>query len=471
MALRYRLAVVGLALDSRAVQPGGLFLALSGEKTDGRDYVNDAVRRGATAVVYEARGDRDPPELPVPAFGVANLKMLVGRIADRFFGAPSRQLYVIGVTGTNGKTTCAHLIAQALDAPDARCGVIGTVGNGFPDALNATTHTTPDAVSLHRMLAEFVRAGARYVCMEVSSHGLEQGRVEGVAFDLAVFTNLSHDHLDYHGDMAAYAATKARLFDTPELKHAVINCEDDYGATLAATVRARVPTTTYGLARGDVHAIAVAPDLDGLGLRCATPRGEFSTHAPLFGRFNAANLLAVAAALLVAGLAPAAIGQRLAHARAVAGRMERFGGGDTPMVVVDYAHTPDALEKVLLALREHTGARLYCVFGCGGDRDRGKRPRMGEAAERLADVVVITDDNPRHEPPQAIVAEILAGTRTQPRVIHERRAAIGWALAQARAGDIVLVAGKGHEDYQQVGDRRLPYSDRATVSALLGKAA
>lgn len=354
----------------------------------------------------------------------------------------------------------------------ARCGIIGTLGYGFPGALNHGLHTTPDAVTMQRLLAEFVAAGAAYAAMEVSSHALEQGRVRAVAFAAAVFTNLSRDHLDYHGDMERYAGAKTRLFHSEGLAAAVVNCEDDHGRELIAALAPRMRVVTYGFSRGDVHARALDCARDGLRLRVLTPGGEVDVAAPLLGRFNAANLLAALAALIALGFDPADAACRLSNVVPVPGRVERFKGADgRPLVVVDYAHTPDALEQVLRALRPHAAGRLWCVFGCGGDRDRGKRPQMGRIAERLADSVILTDDNPRHEPGDAIVRDIAAGMRAPPRVIRERKAAIAAALSEAGAEDVVLIAGKGHEDYQQVGDRRLPYSDRETVRILLGLAA
>ena len=461
----------GITLDSRAVQPGWLFIAIPGARVDGRAYLAGAYAHGAAAAVYEAK-DFAPEARYASAFGIKGLREQVGVIADRFYGSPSHKLKVVGVTGTNGKTTTTHLLAQALDQPSARCGLIGTLGSGFPGRLDASLNTTPDAVSLHGLLAKFVDSGSTAVCMEVSSHALDQARVAGVAFDIVVFTNLTRDHLDYHGDMESYAAAKTRLFDFPDLEAAVINHDDAFGRELIERTRGRVPVLSFGLQGGDVRARVVQPSVAGLALTVATPHGEVSLRSPLLGRFNAANLLAVLAVLLVSGMPLTKAAARLAQAQPVAGRMERFGGGASqPLVVVDYAHTPDALEKVLQALREHTQGKLVCVFGCGGDRDRGKRPLMGRIAEQLADVVILTNDNPRHEEPASIINEIVAGMQSVPRAQPDRVLAIRAALKLARAGDIVLVAGKGHEDYQQIGDQRLTYSDRDTVRELLEAAA
>jgi len=308
--------------------------------------------------------------------------------------------------------------------------------------------------------------------MEVSSHALEQGRVNGVAFHVAVFTNLTRDHLDYHGDMVSYGMAKAGLFAMEGLKYAVINHDDVFGRSLLASIGAGIAALSYGIDGGDVRAHRIQASAAGLLLNIGTPYGEAELRSALIGKFNVYNLLAVLATLLALGVPLDDAVARLAPARAPSGRAERFGGvKDLPLAVVDYAHTPDALENVLLALREHTRGKLWCVFGCGGDRDRGKRPMMGAVAERLADEVVLTDDNPRHESGDAIIAEILGGMRATPKIVRDRKQAIALAIAAAQPGDIVLVAGKGHEDYQQVGDARLPYSDRQTVRELMGVAA
>jgi UDP-N-acetylmuramoyl-L-alanyl-D-glutamate--2,6-diaminopimelate ligase len=477
--------VRGLAIDSRAVQAGELFIAFPGAAADGRRFIADAVARGAAAVVYEA-GDFAPPPVTVPCVGVPLLRQQLGMLADRFYGSPSRELAVVGVTGTNGKTTCTQLLAQALDEPARRCAVIGTLGYGFPGALDSSLHTTPDAVTVHRLLRQFRNSGAACVSMEVSSHALDQGRVNAVTFNVGVFTNLTRDHLDYHGDMRAYGAAKAGLFAVPGLKTVVINVDDPFGRELlgrfvdgietraagqgrpAGGFGKNVRVITYGLEGGGVTARSLKLTPKGMTLRIASPAGPALVASPLFGRFNAYNLLAVFGILLALGVEPADAAQRLARAQPAAGRMERFSGRKgAPLVVVDYAHTPDALEQALAALRPHTRGKLVCVFGCGGDRDRGKRPQMGRIAESLADRVILTDDNPRSEDPRAILDEIRAGMQGEAQVIGDRRAAIAAAIAASGEGDIVLVAGKGHEDYQQIGSERIPYSDRATVRELL----
>jgi UDP-N-acetylmuramoyl-L-alanyl-D-glutamate--2,6-diaminopimelate ligase len=469
--LRDNPVITGLTLDSRAVQHGFLFLAVPGTRVDGRAYMAGALARGAAAVAYESNGYESDARVE-SAIGVPGLRRQVGVIADRFYDSPSKKLKVVGVTGTNGKTTTTHLLAQALDRHGQRCGLIGTLGCGFPDALDPGVHTTPDAIRVHELLSGFAETGAQTVCMEVSSHALDQSRVAGVAFNIAVFTNLTRDHLDYHGDMDRYAAAKARLFDFPHLEAIVINADDRFGRELLArSARPGVRVLSFGLEQGDVHAHSIQPSTSGLRFVARTPYGEVEVKSPLLGRFNAANLLGVLAVLLVNKMPLAEAAAALAQAQPVAGRMERFGGEHQPLVVVDYAHTPDALDKVLSALREHTRGRLVCVFGCGGDRDRGKRALMGAIAERLADIVILTNDNPRHESPQAILDEIAGGMRTTPTVVPDRTEAIRAALHEVGSGDVVLVAGKGHEDYQQIGDRRIPYSDRDTVRTLLREAA
>jgi UDP-N-acetylmuramoyl-L-alanyl-D-glutamate--2,6-diaminopimelate ligase len=489
--------VGGLAMDSRVIRAGEVFVAFPGVAADGRRFIADAVARGAAAVLYEADGV-EAPAAGVPCLAIAGLRRELGRIADRFYGSPSQRLKVIGVTGTNGKTTCTQLLAQALDQSGSResalgsspspagggneggggitatgrCGIIGTLGYGFPGKLDASLHTTPDALTVHRLLAEFVRAGAGYTAMEVSSHALDQGRVNAVTFEIAVFTNLTHDHLDYHGDMAAYGAAKASLFSAPGVRHVVINRDDPFGRELLGGLGKNMRVTTYGLEGGGVTARSLKLTHRGMALRVDSPAGRVAFTSPLFGRFNAYNLLAAFATLLALGLSAQEAAHRLSAAQPAAGRMERFGGEKgAPLVVVDYAHTPDALEQALAALREHTDGKLICVFGCGGDRDRAKRPLMGAIAERLADRVYLTDDNPRTEDPEAIVADIRAGMSGEAHVIRNRPQAIAHALAGAGDKDIVLVAGKGHEGCQQVGSERLPYSDRDTVRALLARVA
>lgn len=457
--------VSALALDSRAVRPGMLFIALKGSARDARDFIPAVIAAGAVAVLAEQDERWSAAEVidGVPVIPVADLAAQVGAIASRFHGEPSRQLAVVAVTGTNGKTSVANLTAGALNQLGRRAAVLGTLGNGFFGHLEKSTHTTLDACQLQAMLGQFVAEAAHSVCLEASSHGLVQGRLNGTAIDVAVFTNLTRDHLDYHGDMDSYAAAKELLFRWPGLRAAVINADDPVGERYAAAVAAGVPVLRYSQradSGADLRALAIRPTLAGLSLRLATPQGECDVAVPLLGRFNVSNLLAVAGALLALDMPLADVAEALRHALPVPGRMESFSG-EHPTVVVDYAHTPDALEKVLTSLREHAVGELICVFGCGGDRDTGKRAEMGAIAGRLADRVVVTSDNPRSEHPQAIIDAIVAGTAFDARVGIEadRRVAIAAAIASARRDDIVLVAGKGHEDYQEVAGVRHPFSD------------
>jgi len=452
--------------DSRRVEPGVAFAAYPGLHADGRRFVPDAIARGACAVLYEARGFEWDPAWPAPNAGVEDLQHRLGNVADFIYGSPSQRMWMTGVTGTNGKTSCAQWIAQALDACGRRAAVLGTLGNGLVGALAPATHTTPDAAVLHELLAQFNAAGAQAVAMEVSSHGLDQGRVGGVKFDVALFTNLTRDHLDYHKTMAAYGAAKARLFTWPGLRAAVINADDPFGRSLIEAGRARGQRLlSYGLGTADIAGTAVAMDRAGIVLEVATPWGRAALNSPLVGTFNAYNLLGVLGVLLASDVPLADAVVALSRLEAPAGRMQRFGGERAPLVVVDYAHTPDALEKVLSSLRGAValGSELVCVFGCGGDRDPGKRPQMGAIAARLADRVVITSDNPRSEDPAAIAQAVVKGildTGVRHWTIeNDRRAAIRGAIAAAREGDVVLIADKGHETYQETGGVRRPFSD------------
>ncbi len=461
--------IAALSLDSRTLTPGSLFLALAGTHQDARRFIADAVARGAVAVMSESAPNGWLGRVPVLAS--PGLRALVGPIADRFYGAPSAELTVIGVTGTNGKTTTSHLIAHALHAR-APCALTGTLGSGFPGALVPAERTTPDAVSLHRFLAHARDQGAVSVALEVSSHALDQDRVGGVRFRGAVFTNLTRDHLDYHGDMTRYGEAKARLFVWPGLEFAVLNADDPFSEVLRSRLAPGTRCWRYGR-EGDVRIEGLSAQAAGLTVRFVGPEGGLTVTSPLLGAFNVHNLAAALTTLLALGWRGAEAAEALAHVAPIPGRMERFGGrSDQPLVVVDYAHTPDALEKVLLGARTHAPGRVLCVFGCGGERDRGKRALMGACASRHADYLILTHDNPRHEDPQRILEDILAGVdddaRARLEIVAERREAIARALAIAGPGDLVIVAGKGHEEYQQVGDDCLPYSDRRTVRALLG---
>jgi UDP-N-acetylmuramoyl-L-alanyl-D-glutamate--2,6-diaminopimelate ligase len=411
----------------------------------------------------------------VPVIAVPELSRLAGTIAARYFRDPSRRLRVVGVTGTNGKTSIAHLVAGAFEALNEVAGVLGTLGAGRPGRLHAVTHTTADAVRVQAQLSELEAERARRVAMEVSSHGLVQHRVDAVCFAGAIFSNLSHDHLDYHGDENAYAAAKRRLFQHPELEWAVINADDPRGREMASALRPGI--RLINLSREEIAASAgdavhyrVGLDRSGMEVTIDGALGAATIASHWMGRFNAFNLTAAFAALRLEGIAADRAAAALEQVPPVPGRMERFGGGRQPTVIVDYAHTPDALQKALESLRDHGPGRLWVVFGCGGDRDRAKRPLMGQVAARLADEVVVTDDNPRSEPGEQIVADILRGAGRKARVCRDRGEAIEQAVTRARPGDIVLVAGKGHESEQIVAEQRLVFSDRDAVRRALGEA-
>jgi len=517
-------AITHLATDSRAVRQGDTFVAYPGEKADGRLFISQAIARGANAVIYEKLLSGHPWEAQhfawndawqIPNLAVGDLRHKAGWLADAVYGAPSEKLWLVGITGTNGKTSTSHWIAQALNDSGKKCALIGTLGNGFVDSLQPGANTTPDAISVHGMLADYLCADARAVAMEVSSHALAQGRVNGVRFDVALLTNLSRDHLDYHGDMESYAASKRKLFDWDRLKYAVLNLDDVFGAELAEQLQdTEVEVVGYGMSDAALQlaerlglrmVYGNLAEMSGQGLRldihsswgaaatryceaadCGSSRlapppapdayahrvgGAVQLNSTLVGRFNAANLLGALAVLLVSGIELDKAVQSLGRVQAVSGRMQRLGGTGQPTVIVDYAHTPDALEKVLLALREvneSEGGKLICVFGCGGDRDRGKRPMMGLVAEKFSDRCIVTSDNPRSEDPQHIIAEILGGMNANNHeIIVERAAAIERAIRLARQRDTVLVAGKGHENYQEISGVKHPFSDVAVVEHAL----
>lgn len=475
------LGVRRMTVDSRAVRPGDTFVAYPGESRDGREYIAQAVQNGAASVLWDADGYAWNRRMKIPNLGIAQLRSQAGVIASEVYGKPSARLWAIGITGTNGKTSCSQWIAQALTRARRKCAIVGTLGSGFAGRLDAQANTTPDAVSLHARMRTFVRAGAQAVCMEASSHGLAQDRLAGVEFDVAMLTNLTRDHLDYHGTMRRYKAAKARLFRWPTLSHAVVNMDDAFGRELAHNWKhRRAALLGYGFARRGarlrgpcVEGRNLRLGLDGISFDIASPWGRATLESPLIGRFNATNLLGSLATLLVSDMGLDQSVAALHKATPVPGRTERYGGGNLPLVIVDYAHTPDALEKVLESLRAAADnkSRLFCVFGCGGDRDRGKRPLMGEVASRNADHLIITSDNPRSEDPAVIIAQIAKGVHGGHEQIIDRRQAIQKALAEARRGDIVLVAGKGHEQYQEICGVRRRYSDAAVVrAALAGRA-
>jgi UDP-N-acetylmuramoyl-L-alanyl-D-glutamate--2,6-diaminopimelate ligase len=469
-----------LSLDSRRIRQGGAFFALSGTRTHGLAYASQAVAAGASVVVWEPVPEVSLPPFPahVVTVAVPRLSAMLGGIADRFFDEPSKSVSVIGVTGTNGKTTSAFVIASALAKLGRKSAYAGTLGYGPIEAIKSGTHTTPDAVTVHRQLAELRAQDFKHLGMEVSSHALDQHRVGGVRFHTALFTNLTHDHLDYHGTFAAYGAAKAKLFDSPELQHAVINIDDDFGRSLAfdrhhdADVTAVSAKTNPNVTRSRMRSLFAERGMatsTGLQIKVNGTWGVGLLSSRFIGAFNVDNLLGALAALLGYDVSLDAAIDALEHCVPPPGRMETFSAAGKPLTVVDYAHTPDALEKALVAMRDHCTGKLTCVFGCGGDRDATKRPVMGGIAERLANRVIVTDDNPRTEDGDAIVADILNGMKSADRVLIERdRAmAIDRAIREAGPNDGVLIAGKGHEDYQIVGLVSRYFSDRDVVNAVL----
>lgn len=476
--------VTDITMDSRQAVAGGAFLACRGMKSHGLQHAQAALAAGVRAVLWEPMTGLAEPAMPtgVVALAIPDLSRRLGEIADRFFGSPSRQVRVAAITGTNGKTTSAWLLAQALESGGVRAGYGGTIGWGRAGGTldTASAHTTPDCISVHRRICDLGATGARALAMEVSSHALAQDRVAGVRFDTAVFTNLSRDHLDYHADMQDYGAAKARLFSWPDLKHRVINMGDEFGRRLASSLPAGAPVTAVWAGEGDlrnsaggfVHARERVATAAGLEVQFDSSWGSGRIRSRLIGDFNAENLIGVLAVLLLWGIPVPRAVAALETADAPPGRMETFRAAGRPLAVVDYAHSPDALAKALQALRGHTGGKLWCLFGCGGDRDAGKRPIMGAIAAELADEVVLTDDNPRTEDPQHIVRQIAEGisTGTSVHIERDRARAIAWTLQAAGPRDVVLIAGKGHEDYQIYGTQALPFSDRAEVRRLQGGA-
>ena len=469
--------ITRLTADSRKVAPGVAFAAYPGERQDGRAFIPQAIERGGDAVLWERENFRWRPEWPIANIAVDHLRDHAGRIASAVYGHPSERHWVLGVTGTNGKTSVSHWLAQCLSTYNKQTAVLGTLGNGFLEALEPAVNTTPDAIELQERLAAYCERGAQAVAMEVSSHGLAQGRTNGVQFDVALFTNLSRDHLDYHGDMESYGAAKAKLFDVVGLRYGVVNLDDSFGLALAQRLeKNKVPVIGYAIADNKFPSLPAlqATDLQfsssGLSFAVRSPWGDGTVTAPVFGRFNAYNVLAVLGGLIASDVKFSDALNLIPQIKPVPGRMQRLGGGQQSLVLVDYAHTPDALEKTLAAARELvTAGNLICVFGCGGNRDKGKRPIMGEIAARLSDQVILTSDNPRDEDPQVILAEIRAGMDRDCRIIPERADAIEQAITQAGSGDVILIAGKGHENYQEIRNIRTPFSDLNVAARALGE--
>ncbi|NOT20089.1 MAG: UDP-N-acetylmuramoyl-L-alanyl-D-glutamate--2,6-diaminopimelate ligase [Sideroxydans sp.] len=465
--------ITHLVSDSRAVKMGDTFVAYPGAQADGRRFIAQAIAQGANAVIWEAQDFSWNTAWTIPNLAVQNLRIHASQMADYVYRQPSQKLWMVGITGTNGKTSCSHWLANSLTQLGRKSALLGTLGNGFTEALQTTANTTPDALIVQSLLAEYVQQGAHAAVMEVSSHALEQARVASVHYDVALLTNLTRDHLDYHGDMQNYARAKRRLFEWAGLRYAVLNLDDLFGAQMAQALQdTQAEVIGYGLSDDAlklaeqlgirmVYANLTQINAQGLSLQLHTSWGAALLHSPLLGRFNAENLLGSLAVLLVSNVKLMDAVQVLSEQAAVAGRMQSVGDKNRPAVVVDYAHTPDALEKVLSSLRELTpvSGELLCVFGCGGDRDRGKRPMMGRIAAKLADVCIVTSDNPRNENPCVIMDEIMGEQASQFVPIEDRAQAIAQAIQRARINDTVLIAGKGHEEYQEIAGVRHAFSD------------
>jgi len=487
-------ASANLTADSRRVQAGDVFFAYPGDSADGRRYIADAIERGAVAVVYEEAGFTWDEKEDLPHFGITGLKQLAGFAANAYYKQPDKDMFSVAVTGTNGKTSCSYWLGMALSrlqtgaAAGTPAAVVGTLGvgmfqDGKPHAFDVTGYTTPDAVLLQRKLADLRTARASVLAIEASSIGLDQGRLNGLHVDVALFTNFTRDHLDYHGDMIAYEAAKIQLFDSPGLQHAVINLDDQMGQRLIPYVQAKnIPVIGYSLAApgafddagfGELpvlRASAIRSTNAGTSFHIDSPFGSGQVKTQLVGQFNVSNVLGILGVMLAKGTGWEAALAVIATLTAVPGRMQQFGGQEVPLIVIDYAHTPDALEKTLGALRQVAGQRggeLWCVFGCGGDRDPGKRPQMGAASE-LADHVILTSDNPRSEDPAVIMSHIKSGmSRIEPHVMADRAGAILWAVRHAVKQDVVLLAGKGHETYQEIGGKKYPFLDADHVALAL----
>lgn len=471
--------VCGITSDSREVARGDVFLAYRGLQIDGRDFIQDAVTKGAAAIIYESNDVKSVSlQGDIPLIPVRDLQHYLGDIAARFYDDPSETMRLIGVTGTNGKTTVAQFIAQVLSENHIRCGVMGTLGNGFIPDLKQTTHTTLDPIQLQKTLAWLRDEGAQAVALEVSSHALDQGRVQGVHFNAAVLTQLSRDHLDYHGDMRRYAKAKELLFQQPGLQFGVVNLDDSLGRKIAKKYRNKYEMIGYSTENHSVDNIPamvattiIPTSRGGFDVTVTSPWGQGKFITSLLGRFNISNLLAVATILNLFELPFADVLSSLSTLHSVKGRMQRYGNQQQPQVIVDYAHTPDALQRALSTLRKHCVGKLYCVFGCGGDRDRGKRPEMAAIAERCADYIVMTNDNPRHEVPEKIIEDMQSGLNRLElaRIELDRAVAIRYAVQTAGVDDIVLIAGKGHETTQTIGTKVLPFDDGKVVEEVLAK--
>lgn len=470
------LEISGLVLDSRIVEAGHLFIALAGAKQHGLAHINEVIDKGACAVLFDPSGEgKQLAEniTDIPLISVEKLGLVLGELAARFYGNPSGMLAVVGITGTNGKTSCSQFLGQLLDD----CGIIGTLGWGEWGRLNKTVNTTPDAITVQQILSEFVKAKKKTVAMEVSSHGLEQGRVNGVQFKGAVFTNISRDHLDYHGSMEGYLAAKLRLLQAPGLRFVVVNLDDASCDEIIAAVPKQVVVwgvSTKGkrVSSGEtVIAEGIQHTLAGIEFDGRWQGNDQRIKAPLYGDFNAENLLCVLAVMLAMGYTLVEAANKVKAIKPITGRMERCETKENELsVFVDYAHTPDALYRVLASLRKHCNKALWVVFGCGGNRDAGKRPQMGSIAEQWADRVIVTDDNPRFENNVEIANEVLAGCSSDKVVlIQDRKQAIQHVIANAAANDCIVIAGKGHETYQEINGIQYPFSDKKIAEEALHK--
>ncbi|WP_454780615.1 UDP-N-acetylmuramoyl-L-alanyl-D-glutamate--2,6-diaminopimelate ligase [Legionella sp. WA2022007384] len=464
--------VTGLENDSRRIQPGDLFIAYAGAAADGRFFISKAVSAGAVAIAYDPYHFPKDCRLPdsVPCIPVPELATQLAAIAKQFYDDPGRFLNITGVTGTNGKTTIAYQLAQAHHLLGQGAAYIGTIGQGNVDKLQLLDNTTPDSLCLQKLLHQYKNQGMSQVCMEVSSHALAQHRVDAIEFKQAIFTNLTLDHLDYHLTMENYAAAKALLFARESLQWAIINQDDSYQRIMAAAVKPHAKKVTYGIHQNcDVKVIDWSMDIKGTEIEVHSPWGQHQLRIKALGQFNIYNSLAVFSSLLASGYAPAKVVEVMTQLKAAPGRMEIIS--NAPYVLVDYAHTPDALENALLTLNQLKKGRLWVVFGCGGDRDKSKRPVMGGVASKLADQIIITSDNPRTEDPQIIVNEIAEGITKSSNVIQlvDREEAIAYALNEADENDVILIAGKGHEAYQQIGSVKHAFSDQDVVKRLIQK--
>jgi UDP-N-acetylmuramoyl-L-alanyl-D-glutamate--2,6-diaminopimelate ligase len=471
-------AISGLALNSRLVKPGDLFFACKGTHLDGRQFIDEAIAKGASAIIAEADTDNIyfSSKNTIPIISIPHLNRHLGFIVAKYYGDPAKYITMIGITGTNGKTSCSHFIASALNYLNINCGVIGTLGNGLYGNIQPGDLTTPDVITLHATLANFLRLGVKAVAMEVSSHSLDQGRVNGIPFTVGVYTNLTRDHLDYHGNMQTYGDVKKRLFDNPLTQHVVVNQDDALGREIIEKLAGYKDIVAYSTTKPTktsvpvVYAENVKLTMQGLNAIVRTPWGGGELDSAVIGDFNLSNVLAVLATLCMLNVSFQDALQSLSKLKSVPGRMQVFGGYEQPLVIVDYAHTPDALLNALKALRQHCNQKLYCVFGCGGDRDKGKRPMMAKIVEQYADYIILTDDNPRHESPEIIITEIMDGF-IEPKKIkvqHDRSKAIADTIQSAVPGDCILIAGKGAEAYQQIGDKKFVFSDIQKVQESLG---